>query len=125
MIVAAEVYQRLKLAVNRDRLVDTVVQLVSVPSRTGEAGAAADRLATMLAGDGFAVERPEGGHSPAPAVAVRFTSGRAGRTLQFNGHLDTVHLPFVPPRVEGGRIAGSGACDMKGGIAAAVEALRV
>ena len=24
-----------------------------------------------------------------------------GRTLQFNGHLDTVHLPFVPPAVVG------------------------
>ena len=64
------------------------------------------------------------GHPRRPAVAVRFDSGRPGRTLQFDGHLDTVHLPFVPPRVEDGRITGSGASDMKGGIAAAVEALR-
>jgi len=125
MTFAADVCERLGQAVNRDRLVDTVLELVSVPSRTGEAGAVADRLAELLAGDGFAVERPEGGHAPAPAVAVRFPSGRPGRTLQFNGHLDTVHLPFVPPGVEHGRITGSGACDMKGGVAAAVEALRV
>jgi acetylornithine deacetylase/succinyl-diaminopimelate desuccinylase-like protein len=44
--------------------------------------------------------------------------------LQFNGHLDVVHLPFVAPKVEGDRITGSGSCDMKGGTAAAVEALR-
>jgi len=125
MNTLAETRDRLKQAVNRQRLVDTAVELVAVPSRTGEAGAAADRLAELLAGDGFTVERPEGGHARAPAVAVRLQGGRPGRTLQFNGHLDTVHLPFVPPKVEDGRITGSGASDMKGGVAAAVEALRV
>ena len=49
----------------------------------------------------------------------------AGRTLQFDGHLDTVHLPFVPPQVVDGQLTGSGASDMKGGLAAAVEALYV
>ena len=115
---------RLKLAINRQRLIETVVRLVEVPSRTGEARGVCDRLAEILAEDGFNVERPAGGYAASPAVAVRFDSGRPGRTLQFEGHLDTVHLPFVPPNVEDGRITGSGSCDMKGGIAAAVEALR-
>src|SRR5204862_3814834 len=35
-----------------------------------------------------------------------------------------VHLPFVAPAVNGDTITGSGASDMKSGIAAAVEALR-
>src|SRR5215831_19398176 len=112
-------------AVRRQRLVDTAVQLVAVPSRTGEAGAVSDCLARILRDDGFSVERPTGGHAAAPAVAVRFASGRPGPTLQFNGHLDTVHLPFVPPEVHADRITGSGSADMKAGIAAAVEALRV
>src|SRR5262249_56144508 len=55
---------------------------------------------------------------------IRRERGRPGPTVQFNGHLDTVHLPFVPPQVEGNRITGSGASDMKSGIAAAVEAVR-
>ncbi len=122
---ATDLASRLKPAIHRQRLLDTAVQLVAVPSRTGEAGAVSDRLAELLAADGFTVERPVGGHAQAPAVAVRFSSGRAGRTLQFNGHLDTVHLPFVPPKVVDGRLTGSGSSDMKAGIAAAVEALRV
>jgi acetylornithine deacetylase/succinyl-diaminopimelate desuccinylase-like protein len=55
---------------------------------------------------------------------VRFPAAKPGYTLQFNGHLDTVHLPFVPPKVQDGRITGSGSSDMKAGVAAAVEALR-
>jgi acetylornithine deacetylase/succinyl-diaminopimelate desuccinylase-like protein len=114
----------LAAAVNRQRLLDTAVELVAVPSPTGEAGAAADRLAQILERDGFRVDRHAAGHVQAPAVVVRLDSGRAGRTLQFNGHLDTVHLPFVPPAVADGRLTGSGASDMKGGLAAAVEAVR-
>jgi acetylornithine deacetylase/succinyl-diaminopimelate desuccinylase-like protein len=120
----AELARQLDACVSRDRLVETAIRLVEVPSRTGEAGAVSDRLAEILEADGFSVERPTGGYDAAPAVAVRFDSGRPGPTLQFDGHLDTVHLPFVAPRVENGLITGSGASDMKSGIAAAVEALR-
>lgn len=117
--------EQLKSRINRDRLVKTVVDLCAIKSWTGDSGAVLDELAEILARDGFKVERPAGGHATAPAVAVRLESGKPGKTLQFNGHLDTVHLPFVPPAVEGDRITGSGSCDMKGGTAAAVEALRV
>lgn len=125
MPLTSETVSRLKGAVSRQRLVDTAVRLVGVPSRTGEAGQAADCLEQILTEDGFVVERPTGGYDATPAVAVRLQTGRPGRTLQFNGHLDTVHLPFVPPEVDGDLITGSGASDMKGGVAAAVEALRV
>src|SRR5262245_60294942 len=117
--------ERVRQAISRPRLIDTAVRLIAVPSRTGEARAVCDCLASMLATEGFAVERPEGGYPQAPAVAVRHTTGKPGHVLQFNGHLDTVHLPFVPPNVEGDRITGSGSSDMKAGVAAAVEALRV
>lgn len=114
-------------AVRPERLLDTAQQLVAVPSKTGEAKGVLDCLAGILEADGFTVERPTGGYPQAPAVAVRWSpkaSAGTGKTLQFNGHLDTVHLPFVPPRVEGDLLRGSGSADMKAGTAAAVEALR-
>ncbi|MCW5848832.1 MAG: M20/M25/M40 family metallo-hydrolase [Anaerolineae bacterium] len=112
-------------AVNPQRLLDTAIALVELPSPTLSAGAVSDRLADILADDGFTVERPTADWPTAPAVVVRYRTGRPGPTLQFDGHLDTVHLPFVPPRVEDDVLYGSGASDMKGGIAAFVEALRV
>jgi acetylornithine deacetylase/succinyl-diaminopimelate desuccinylase-like protein len=125
MRLSPALFERLTRAVDRQRLMDTAVQLIAVPSRTGEAGAVSDCLDRLLTGEGFSVERPAGGHPSAPAVAVRHDSRRPGRTLQFNGHLDTVHLPFVPPAAADGRLTGSGSADMKAGIAAAVEALRI
>ena len=125
MGVAALPVQDIRAAVNRDRLLETALSLVEVPSPTLSAGAVADRLAGILASDGFEVERPVANWPEAPAVVVRFETGQPGRTLQFDGHLDTVHLPFAPPRVENDTLYGSGASDMKGGIAACVEALRV
>jgi acetylornithine deacetylase/succinyl-diaminopimelate desuccinylase-like protein len=115
----------LEQAVERERLLDTAQRLVAVPSWTGDAGAVLDRLADILTADGFSVERRAAGHPSAPAVVVRLRGAAPGPTLQMNGHLDTVHLPFVPPSQSDGRLTGSGSCDMKGGTAAAVEALRV
>jgi len=117
--------QKIAAGVNRQRLIDTAVKLIAIPSRTGEAGPVSDCLADLLKTEGFAVERSAAGHDAAPAVVVRWSTGKPGRTLQFNGHLDTVHLPFIPPAVDGDRLTGSGSSDMKAGTAAAIEALRV
>ena len=116
---------KIRAAVDGQRLLDTAVALVEVPSPTRDAGEVADRLAELLTEDGFQVERPVADWPKAPAVAVRLQGRSPGKVLQFDGHLDTVHLPFVPPRVAGGKLYGSGSSDMKGGIAACVEALRV
>lgn len=125
MKISAALVDRLRGAVSRDRLLDTAVQLVGVPSPTRSAKGAADCLADILTNDGFEVERPAADWPESPAVVAHLRSGKAGQTIQFNGHLDTVHLPFVPPRVSDGKLYGSGAIDMKGGLAAAVEAMRV
>src|SRR5262245_39808900 len=120
----SEAIPKVRAAVNADRLLDTALRLIEIPSPTCDAGRVANRLAEILRADGFEVERPEPNWPQAPAVVTRLRSGRPGRTLQFDGHLDTVHLPFVAPHVEDGVLTGSGASDMKGGVAASVEALR-
>lgn len=124
-MLTTEMIETIQAVVNEERLLATATTLIDVPSPTCSAGACADILAAMLMDDGFAVERVVADWPEAPAVVVRFDTGKPGRTLQFDGHLDTVHLPFVPARVEEGILYGSGASDMKGGIAAFVEALRV
>ena len=123
--VSPQLVEEIRQNVNQRRLLDTAMALIDIPSPTRSAGEVANQLASLLQDDGFEVERPVANWPEAPAVVVRFETGRPGRVLQFDGHLDTVHLPFVPPRHEHGNLYGSGAADMKGGIAAFVEALRV
>jgi acetylornithine deacetylase/succinyl-diaminopimelate desuccinylase-like protein len=115
--------QHLKGFVDRHRLLTIAKRLIAAPSPTGRAGAASEALADILAAEGFAVDRPDAGHTESPAVVARLSGSGPGRTLQFDGHLDTVHLPFVPPGIDGDLLTGSGASDMKGGLAAAVEAV--
>ena len=59
-----------------------------------------------------------------PQLAARLRGAGGGGSLLLNGHIDVV--PGQPeqfrPRVEGDRLIGRGACDMKGGIAAMVIA---
>jgi acetylornithine deacetylase/succinyl-diaminopimelate desuccinylase-like protein len=116
---------QLRAYLNESRMIDTAMKLISIPSPTGSAGEVSDALADCLQADGFSVRREAGGHFASPAVLAILDSGVPGPCLQFNGHLDVVHLPFVPPRREGNLLRGSGSCDMKGGLATAIEALRM
>ncbi len=122
--MTCEDHQAAVAAVDEARLMETAVDLVAAPSPTRSAGEAAERLDRRLRDDGFQVERPTADWPESPAVVARLDSGSPGRWLQFNGHLDTVHLPFAPPAVRDGVFTGSGSSDMKGGIAAAAEAMR-
>ncbi|MBI2407001.1 MAG: ArgE/DapE family deacylase [Gemmatimonadetes bacterium] len=90
------------------------------PDAAGE-GACARQLAEALDAWGFRVALMESAPDR-PNVVARI--GRpGGRTLMFNGHLDTVgvagmtHPPFEPV-IREGNLFGRGSCDMKSGVAA-------
>ena len=125
-----------------DALVDEIVaftsDLIRIPTVNppGERyGDCARVLGERLGHCGFEVEyhpaegRPE--HTPAhPRVNVVGTRGGSGPgpVVHLNGHLDVVPAgegwtvdPFGGA-VRDGRVWGRGACDMKAGIAAAVQA---
>ena len=63
-----------------------------------------------------------------PSVVVRAPGSGGGRTLLLCGHLDTVSVEGMTephtPRIDGDRMVGRGAYDMKAGLAAALIACR-
>jgi succinyl-diaminopimelate desuccinylase len=127
---------RAAAAVDADELVRLTRALVRIPSvyvpgdpASTEAPAAA-YLGAYLRDRGLGVSVHEAAPGR-PNVVADWDSGRPGRGLILEGHTDVVtegdrgawtHAPF-DAIVEGGRIYGRGAADMKGGLAAAVVAL--
>ena len=80
--------------------------------------------------EAFVAEEKEVGSRP--NVVARFRGSASRKTLAFNGHVDVVpegdiaswmHPPYVA-EVEGGRLYGRGACDMKAGLAATIFAVQ-
>jgi acetylornithine deacetylase len=112
-----------------------LVAIESINPDLGTGGSGELELARFVAGwcerTGLETKLTELVPGRANVVAVARGSG-GGRSLLLNAHLDTVGVagmsdPFVP-RLEGGRLYGRGAQDMKGSLAAsmlaAAEALR-
>jgi acetylornithine deacetylase len=96
-----------------------------VPGAAGEASIASF-TASWLEARGFTITRLEATPGRPSIVAVAPGTGH-GRSLMFNGHLDTVTLAGydgepLEPRIEDGRMYGRGTFDMKAGIAAMMVA---
>jgi acetylornithine deacetylase len=138
-------------AVDRERLVEDLQAIVRIPSITGSEERVAAWAADALAELGLSVEvvRPDPNAiraDPAwpgeemPRTSLPVVIGRAGSTgasgdgprVILSGHLDVVP-PGDPAtwtmdpwsaEVRDGRLYGRGACDMKGGIASILGAVR-
>ena len=132
----------------REDTVRLLQDLVRVPSVTGDEGAVQEVVAEAFRRSGLAVERceatpeqvlPHYGHvgvqtgfaNRPNVVGIRGGSG-GGKSILLNAHVDTVengnpgawtHGP-LSGAVADGRLYGRGSCDMKGGLATFVAALR-
>jgi acetylornithine deacetylase len=97
-----------------------------VPGAAGE-GRIVEHLRARLERSGFTTTvLPARGRRDRPSLVAVPREGPDGPTAVLNGHLDTVGVTGMPepftPRVEGDRLCGRGAADMKGGVAALVVA---
>jgi acetylornithine deacetylase len=134
--------------VDRDRLIDDLQTLVRMQSITGAEEIVADWAAGALQELGVTVEMvrhdlpgihadPEWPGEEMPRTSLPVVVGRAGhgggRRVILSGHLDVVP-PGDPAtwsqdpwggEVVDGRLYGRGACDMKGGVAAILAAVRL
>jgi acetylornithine deacetylase len=120
--------------IDRDRLVELALRLVSTPSFTGSEEAAARVVARELQSIGLQTQWQQVEEGRANVLGTWAGAG-GGPTLMFNGHLDTSysgHEPwlagipgFQPEGFErDGRIYGLGISNMKGAVACYVEAVR-
>lgn len=130
---------------NTDHIADRSLELVRTPSVTGDERAAIDLVAGWLEPvadeiDQWVTPMAELETDPAypgremerdtvPVVAARISGNRPGPTLVLTGHADVVPIgdrslwsrnPFG--ELDGDLLYGRGACDMKVGLVAAIEA---
>jgi acetylornithine deacetylase len=140
--VAADLETRALGALDAQALARDAAALVQVPSETGDERAVLERLAELAGGlevdlhrHDLEALRADPGHPGEEAPrdelwGLTATLPGSGRRVCLNGHVDVVGPGTVPWRLgpwsgalEGGRLHGRGALDMKGAVAAALHAL--
>ena len=134
--------------IDPDRIASDLAHLIAIPSVTGDELAVQDHMARLMAEAGLDVTRLDVDHKtlaldPAwpgaemprrslPLVAGTRPGVRPGPRILLIGHVDVVPAgdlrtwssPPFEPLTQQGQIYGRGACDMKGGVVAALEGIR-
>jgi len=119
---------------DEELILELTKQLVAIPTRNppGEEKAAAEFIYETLNAWGLETELITEPDPERPQVVAWVRGIGAGPTLILNGHIDTVregdldawdHSPFEPA-IEGNRLYGLGACDMKSSLAVGMAVLK-
>jgi succinyl-diaminopimelate desuccinylase len=118
---------------DKDRCIERLVRLVSTRSENppGVEKEVADVTASMCAELGLDVSMHEG-EPGRPSIVARWESS-PGPTLGYCSHVDTVPIGDTTlwdrdplgASIEGGTLYGRGACDAKGPVASALEAVAI
>jgi acetylornithine deacetylase len=134
-------------AVEAGWAIDALTDIVRIPSITGDEVAVQDRMAELLAEAGCRVERvdpdpaaaradPDWPGEEMPRQRLPIVLGRigrpGGRRIVLVGHVDVVPVGDLATwsedpwsaYIDGDRLFGRGACDMKGGVASILAAIR-
>jgi acetylornithine deacetylase len=134
-------------AVEAGWAIDALTDIVRIPSITGDEVAVQDRMAELLAEVGCRVERvdpdpaaaradPDWPGEEMPRERLPIVLGRigrpGGRRIVLVGHVDVVPVGDLATwsedpwsaSIDGDRLFGRGACDMKGGVASILAAVR-
>jgi acetylornithine deacetylase len=125
--------QRAGIQIDRRSLVETASDLVNISSPTGDEHAMAEQMARLFHDMGLHVQWQEV-EEGRPNVLGTWRGEGGGKTLMFNGHMDTSYSgrePWLAGRgfrpeahVEGDYLFGLGISNMKGALACYVEAVR-
>ena len=110
--------------VDPERLKNTTLQFVEIPSPTTHERAFSEHYGEYLEKIGLDVELDDE-FPDSPSVIARLRGVEPGRTLQLDGHTDTIPVPHSPPKFSDGLIYGRGVADMKSSLAAMAEAAEV
>ncbi len=125
--MASPTAQKVLGAVSRDDMLSLAGELIKIPSFKTQETAVARFLGDFLGQRGYQVQPQEVEPGRFQTIAVLNGSG-GGKSLMFNGHIDINPLaqewkrdPWTPT-VDGDRLYGAGIRNMKGGVAAMIEA---
>ncbi len=114
------------MTVDAERLAALTLELVDVPSPTGDTADAARLYGSWLEEAGLEVALRDEAFPATPTVVGILRGDRPGPRIALCAHLDTVPIPHDgPARIEGDRIYGRGSADMKGACICALETARL